>query len=91
MPTAMATTQDPSAVLDWGMSWSSWLGTDTITTSTWTVQTGLTKGADTHDATTTTVWLSGGTLGTRYAVTNRVVTAGGRTDERTFHITIKDR
>lgn len=87
----MATTMDPAAVLPWGEDWSAWLGTDTITTSTWTVGTGLTKGADTHDTTTTTVWLSAGVLGTRVAVTNRIVTAAGKTDERTFYITVKDR
>lgn len=88
---AMSTKQDPSAVLDWGADWSSWLGTDTISTSTWTVGTGLTKGVDTHDTTTTTVWLSGGVLDTRVAITNRIVTAGGRTDERTFHVTVTNR
>lgn len=89
MPTTY--TQDPSSVLDWGFNWGSWLGADTITTSTWTVSTGLTKASETHDATTTTVWLSGGVAPATYTVTNRVVTAAGRTDERSFLVQIKDR
>lgn len=89
--TTMASKQDPQASLDWGTDWSSWLGTDTITTSTWTVGTGLTKGTDTHDATTATVWLSGGTAGIRYKITNHIVTAAGRTDERSFYVMVQDR
>jgi hypothetical protein len=94
----MATKQDPSAVLDWGTNWSAWLGTDTISTSTWSVTetspvgaTALTLATSTHDATTTTIWLSGGALDARYRITNRIVTAGGRTDDRSFYVTIKDR
>lgn len=90
MPT-MADKQDPSSVLDWGCDWSAWLGADTISTSTWTVASGLTKGADSHDTTTTTVWLSGGALGNTYSVANRITTAAGRTDERTFEVEIVDR
>jgi hypothetical protein len=50
--------KDPQAVLDYGFDWSKWLGTDTISTSTWTVPVGITKDSDTHDTTTTTIWLS---------------------------------
>jgi hypothetical protein len=38
-----------------------------------------------------TIWLKGGTLGTEYTVTNKIVTTAGRTDERSFTITIEDR
>jgi hypothetical protein len=83
--------KDPDAVLDYGCDWSKWLDGDTIATSTWTVATGITKGADTFNATTTTVWLSGGTDGVSYAVTNRITTAGGRTDDRTFTVSVRQR
>lgn len=83
--------KDSAAVLDYGYNWALWLGTDTIVTSTWVVETGLTKGADTHDTTTTTVWLSGGTVGESYLVTNHIVTTGGRTDERTFSVSVRNR
>lgn len=87
----MAYVKDPSAVLDYVIDWETWLDGDTISTSTWTVQTGLTADSDSNDTTTTTVWLSGGTLGTKYTATNRIVTAAGRTDERTIYIVIADR
>jgi hypothetical protein len=82
--------KDPNATLDYGFNWASWLGTDTITSSTWTV-TGATKDSDTHDTTTTTVWLSAGVVGTPIVAMNRIVTAGGRTDDRTMVITVREK
>lgn len=86
--------KDPSAILDYGQDWSQWLEDgETITTSTWTVPAGLTKvGSDTHDATTTTVWLSGGTVADdRYTLTNHVVTSASRADDRSITIVIRER
>ena len=78
--------KDPDATLDYVVDWSAWLGVDTISTSTWTVATGITKVIDTKTTTTATIWLSGGTAGTSYTVADKIVTAGGRTDERTLTI-----
>jgi len=83
--------KDPSAVLDYQMDWSSWLDTDTISTSTWTVPTGITKDSDNNDTTTATIWLSGGTAGTTYEIVNKIVTANGRTEERTLTIICENR
>jgi hypothetical protein len=49
---------------------------------------GLVQVSDTHDADTTTIWLSGGTANTRYRVTNRVTSSLGRIDERSFFINV---
>lgn len=78
--------KDPDEVLDYQVNWSEWLGADTITTSTWTVQTGITDGLKTNTSTTTTIWLSGGTAGVEYEIKNKIVTAGGRTAERSFYV-----
>lgn len=87
-----AFTKDPTAVLDYRIDWASWLAdAETITTSTWTAQTGITIDSSSATTTTTTVWLSGGTARTVYTVTNRITTNQGRTDERTLHITVTDR
>ena len=86
-----ARTKDPQARLDWRVDWSEWLGDDTIATSSFAVETGLTKDSEDNDTTTATVWLSGGTAGERYTVTNHIVTAGGRIDERTFRIEVRER
>lgn len=84
-------TKDPSAVLDYQIDWSTWLGTDTITTSTWTVPTGITQASAMNTTTTATVWVSGGKAGQRYTLVNRIVTAGGRTDERSIEIDVGER
>lgn len=73
------------------IDWSTWFATDTISTSTRAVPTGLTQVTAANTTTTATVWLSGGTLDTPYTVTNRIVTARGRTDERTIVLYIRDR
>ena len=83
--------KDPSAVLDYTIDWSTWLGSDTISTSSWTVESGITKDSDNNTTTTATIWLSGGTAGTDYTVTNTIVTAGGRTDQRSLLIAVRQR
>lgn len=80
--------KDPQAVLDYTIDWSRWLGNDTISTSTWTVPEGITKKTDSRTNTTATIWLSGGTAGTRYTLVNHIVTAGEREDDRTIHIDV---
>ena len=81
-------TKDPEAVLDYGIDWDAhdWLGADTISTSTWTVPSGITKVTDSKTTTTTTIWLSGGTAGETYPVKDHIVTAGGRAEDCTLTI-----
>ncbi len=81
--------KDPDEVLDYEIDWAARLTTDTISTSTWTVPSGITKDSDSKTSTTTTVWLSGGTLGDSYEILNRIVTAGGRTMDQTVKLKIK--
>jgi len=81
--------KDPDEILDYQVDWILRLGTDTISTSTWTVPTGITKTTDTKTNTATTIWLSGGTIGVSYELTNRVVTAGGRTMDQSVKLKIK--
>lgn len=87
----MIVSKDPNALLDYVADWSEWLDTDTIATSTWTVPAGLTNEGEQNTTTTATVWLSGGTAGTSYTVTNRISTAGGRTDDRSITVKVKER
>jgi len=63
-------TKDSDETLDYQIDWSSWLGTDTISTSTWVVDSGITKVSDTNTTTTTVIWLSGGSDGTDVSSTN---------------------
>lgn len=88
-------TKDPDAILDYQINWATWLGTDTIATTAWTLAptgTGaLTKTTDTKTTTTATIWLSGGTANTDYTAACKITTAGGRTDERTLTIYVRQR
>jgi hypothetical protein len=84
--------KDPDATLDYKRSWSDWLvAGDTILTSTWIVPIGLTKTSESNTTTTATVWLSGGTVGQSYEITNRITTAQGRTDDRSIQIVVLNR
>ena len=87
----MTFTKDPNAVLDYGIDWTRWLAGDQIATSEWIIPTGLTKMADSKTATSATVWLSGGSVGQSYTVTNRITTAAGRTEDRSFTIRVEER
>ena len=83
--------KDPDSVLDYQFDWPDWLGTDTISSALMIVESGLTKDSEAHAATTHTVWLSAGTAGTAYIVTSRVVTAAGRTVDRSITIYVSER
>lgn len=84
-------TKDPDAKLPYTFNWADWLGDDTITSSTWSVPVGINKDSDTKTPLTTTVRLSGGTIGQTYEVTNHIVTAGGSEDDRTLLIRVEAR
>ena len=83
--------KDPQDVLDYQIDWSDWLGTDTISTSAWTVETGITKDSDTYSDTIAVIWVSGGTAGTSYELVNHIVTTAGREADRTITIVCADR
>lgn len=88
--------KDPDADLDYRVDWSQWLAAgETITGSSWTVPVGITQGtgpqAPTFDSTSATIWLTGGTDGQAYPITNRVTTSAGRVDDRTITITVRQR
>jgi hypothetical protein len=86
--------KDPDANLDYQIDWSEWLGADTISASVWTVAPpagGLTAATPSQTTVTTRVWLSGGTVGQTVRVTNRITTAQGRIDERSFNVRLGER
>lgn len=85
--------KDPSAVLDFPISFAAWLAdiSDAYASHAVTTTGGLVCDSSTQAAGVITVWLSGGTAGDTGSFTVRIVTSGGRTDERTFYLTIKER
>lgn len=84
--------KDPASVLDYGIDWSDWLASgEIISTSTWTVPTGITKDSDSKGDESTIVWLSGGTAGMAYEITNKITTSDSRTVERTIEVIVEQR
>lgn len=80
----------PGATLDFAQDWSDWLSTgDTIATSTWTVETGVTVDSDSNTTTTATAIVSGGAAGKTYKVENFITTANGLDTSRIWFLTIK--
>lgn len=84
--------KDPVSVLDYFFDWSDWLGSwDAITGSTWAVSGSdaiLTVGSQTYGASLVIAWLSAGTSGVSYDLSNTITTAQGRTEKRTARIIV---
>lgn len=83
--------KDPDGVENYGINWVSWLEGETILTSEWTIESGITGYDETFDDTTTGIWFSGGTNGGSYQATNRVTASDGRITDRTITINIIDK
>lgn len=88
-------TKSPRAVLDYAFDWTDWLSgnADTITGHVVEVDTesGIVRESSTLSVAKVIAIISGGTLGATGWVRCRITTAGGRVDERTFFIKIKER
>lgn len=77
-------TMDEDETLDITLDWTGWLGTDTISTSTFTGD-GVTAASSTNTTKTATTTLSA--PGTPYgSVVNQIVTAGGKTKRKTVRV-----
>jgi len=86
MPTYRKNSSD---VIDFGFDWSDWLASgETISSSTWSVPSGLTEDSSDNSTTQTSVWLSGGTAGSKYTISNTIVTSAERTKVRYIDILV---
>jgi hypothetical protein len=85
--------KDPNAVLDYTFDWTAWLDdvADSIATRQIIPATGITVDSSAIVGKKVIAWLSGGTAGQKYQVTCRITTAGGRTDDRSIFIKVKER
>lgn len=89
---------DPNAILDYNVDWGSgaapgpWLASgETISTSSWTIPSDLTLVTATKTDNQATAWISGGTAGVVYRITNRIVTSATRQDDRSITLVCKER
>lgn len=81
--------KDPDDVDDFSWDWADELGSDTISTSTFTVPSGITKDSDSTTTLISTVRLSGGSVG-QHEILNRITTANGRTLDNTFIVPVSE-
>lgn len=75
------TPKTPAQVVDYEVNWTTQLAGDTIATSSFAFVTaaGLSKQSESHDATRSTIWLTGGTGGATAFLTCTITTSGART------------
>jgi hypothetical protein len=86
----------PAANWDETIDWTKpfrQLGDDTISESSWAFDGPdellvLADGSISEDGLFTTIWISAGTVGNYYTVTNTVLTSGGRTLTETFIVSV---
>ena len=90
--------KDPDSTEPFGFDWTAWLAeigaSETITSSTWSVSpSGLTLagGSIVTGSKKTQIKASVGVAGTRYTVTNRIVTSSSYTDDRSFVVLGEER
>jgi hypothetical protein len=85
--------KDPNATLVYTFDWGPYLTPllDTIASATWVVSSALTVVSQSNTDTTATAFVSGGVLDTSEILTCRIVTAGGRTDDRSVTLKILNR
>lgn len=85
--------KDPDSVLDYGIDWSTWLGSgDSVSTAAWVITSPSGDSApivvDSSSVASNicTAILSGGTAGNTYYARCRITTANGLTEDRTIRI-----
>lgn len=83
--------KDPNDVLDYAIDWNDVLDldADAIASAVWTFPSGVTMDSQAEATGVTTVWISGGTAGTRYEISCRLTTTGGRTYDRTVTLSVR--
>lgn len=84
--------KDPDDIDSFGFDWSDRLAAgETISSSSWILPAGLTEDSSSNTTTQTSVKISGGTSGTLYTVTNRIVTSTPHTLDRSFKFYCDDK
>jgi hypothetical protein len=82
--------KDPDETIDYVFNWKPELYGDTIFTSEFLLPDGLEEESSSNTTSSATIFVSGGDSGNTYRITNRIVTIGGRTRDRTINVTIRE-
>ncbi|MGG9998665.1 hypothetical protein ACQU0X_01070 [Pseudovibrio ascidiaceicola] len=71
--------KDPDDKKDYQLDWSRRLSeVETLTSSSWSVPSGLVSSSEAFTDKTSTIWLQGGVADEQYRLTNHVTTSEGR-------------
>ena len=83
--------KDPSAILDYEISWSQWLASgETLADSTWDLDAGLTEVQSAFTSTKANIRISGGTANLNYTVTNTITTNTGEVNSQSFLLEVRE-
>lgn len=86
----MPITKDPGESRAYAIDWSDHLGSATIQTSTWVVESGsVTAGSESETTTVATVLLTGGTVGDESELTNTITTSAGETLKQSIRVRVR--
>jgi hypothetical protein len=83
--------KDPDEVLDYSINWTERLAGDVIDSSLWLVPATIIEDSNSFTDSSTTIWLSGGTLDDRVVLTNRITTVGGRVYDQSVRLRIREK
>lgn len=84
--------KDPQAQLDYGVDWTAEIRAgDSIIESTWGAEQGIAIEDVSRTGNIAVVLLSGGQAGQLYEITNTIITALSRTDQRTLLVPVRHR
>ena len=90
-PVCMTFPKDPQATTDYSVDWTAPLtaAADTIKTSSWTTDPGVSIAKSTYQGYVVTAFVSGGTIGSSYSITNTITTPAGRTLAQNFIVKVQ--
>lgn len=84
--------KDPDSTIDYGFDWTDKLDDgETVSTSTWILESGITGSSSNIFGNKTHLLLSGGSVGYTYIATNRINTSEGRTIDRSMKIRVREK
>ena len=84
--------KDPDSIRTFGIDWDSFLGGLSFSVSTWLVTNGTVAiDSNTTNTVFSLVKLSGGTVGEKCALRNRVTRSDGERDDQTIYVKIKEK
>lgn len=84
--------KDPDSIRTFGIDWATFLGGLSFNTSVWTVTTGsVAIDSNTTSTVFSLVLLSGGAVGEKCALRNRVTRSDGEREDQTIYVKIKEK